>query len=307
MRMQLRPWHLGVGAAAVCALTLGTLSYVRSRGVSTPGAMLACLPRTGNVTVYLDVRSLRQSGMLDMIVGSKATEDLEYRQFVDGTGFDYRRDIDAIAASFSGRNSYLVLSGRFDWKKLNAYAAAQDGNCRNSVCRVPASGGRFVSFYPMRSSAMAIAFSYDNSAVLDIAPRSAPEDAAEPDQPIWISVGGPALRDVPALPAGAKSFVSPLESAEAIVLSIGPSDGQLRMNLNVLCASETAASDLVVKLEGATNMLRKMLEREKQRPNPGDLSGLLVAGSFRREQRRVAGAWPMHREFIQSLASGSLN
>jgi hypothetical protein len=268
--------------------------------------MIACLPRSGNLTVYLDVKALRASGILDMVAGSKSAEELEYQQFVEGTGFDYRSDVDALAAAFSGRNAWLVLRGSFNWKKIRDYVVSKGGTCRNTVCRIATAGDRYTSLVPLRNDFMAIAFNANNSAVLDITPRGVREGLQEPDKPIWISVAGPALRDADVVPTGAQSFVSPLESAENIVLSAGADGDQTQLDLNVLCGSESSASDLLVKLEGATNMLRKMLEREKQQPNPADLSGLLAGGVFRRDRRRVYGSWPLHREFLATLASGAV-
>src|SRR5262249_22772102 len=128
-----------------------------------------------------------------------------------------------------------------------------------------------------------------------------------PTQPIWISVPAAALRDAQSLPAGAKSFVSPLGSAEKIVFSLGPDANNLRLSADVTCSSEAAASDLVLKLQNATAMLQKMLAREGQQPNPRDLSGVLVAGSFSREGRRVLGAWLVPRQFVETIAAGDLN
>jgi hypothetical protein len=307
MRTKLQSWHLAAVLIVICGGVVGTLAYLRSRSVATPRAMLSCLPRSGAVSVYLDIEALRRAGIMDLITGSKATEDLEYQKFVEGTGFDYRRDLGAVAGAFAGRNSHLVLRGAFDWKRLTAYAIAQGGKCNNSVCRVTASNSRFISFYPLRSDAMAIAIGSDEWAALDIASHPTPAGLPMPDQPIWISVSGPALRDVSALPAGARSIVSALESAENILVSIGPSDNLLKVSLSVMCASEAAASDLVTKLEGATNMLRKMLERDHMQPNPRDLSGVLVGGNFRREGSRVIGGWPMQRDFIGAIASGSVD
>jgi hypothetical protein len=307
MRTKLQPWHLVAAVILLCGSVLGALYWVRSRTVATPRAMLACLPRTGAVAVYLDVEALRRSGVLDLIAGSKATEDLEYQKFVEGTGFDYRRDLEALAGAFSGRNSHLVLRGAFDWKRLRAYAVVQGGKCNNSVCRVPASNGRFISYYPLRNDAMAISISNDEWGALDISQHATPDGLPAPDQPIWLSVSGPSLRDVTLLPSGARSFVSPLESAENIVISIGSSDARLQVNLKVECASEALATELVTKLQGATEMLRKMLERENMKPNPRDLSGILVAGVFHRKGNRVVGGWPMARDFIEALASGSVD
>jgi hypothetical protein len=44
-----------------------------------------------------------------------------------------------------------------------------------------------------------------------------------------------------------------------------------------------------------------MIEREHQKPNPVDLSGVLTSGTFRSEGRRVAGTWPIERAFIENL------
>lgn len=306
MLKNLRPWQLAVGILGLCALALVGLYFLRARTASTPGRMIASLPRSGNVVVYLDIQGLRRAGVMDLIAGSRATESVEYQQFVEGTGFDYRRDLDGIAAAFSGRNSYIVLRGRFDWKKLNAYAAANGGMCRNAVCRVPGEQKRFASFYPLRSDTMGLAFSFNELAALDITPRTEVEGIEEPGQPIWISVAGPALQDVPAMPAGARSFMTPLESAEHITMAIGPSDGQLKVAATIRCASDTAASDIVLRLEGATNTLRKMLERENKQPNPRDLSGVLHGGTFRRDGRIVHASWPMDKQFIEALAAGAV-
>ncbi len=307
MPSKLQPWHLGAALILICAAVLGALYYQRSRTVATPRAMLACLPRSGAVALYLDVDGLRRSGVMDLIAGSKATEELEYQNFVEGTGFDYRRDLGAIAGAFAGKSSYMVLRGSFDWKRLAGYAVAQGGTCNNSVCRVSASKGRFFSFYPLRPDALAIAIGPDEWAALDIAPHPAPDGLGVPDQPVWLSVSGPALRDLQTVPTGARSFISPLELADNIVLSVGPSGGNLRINLNVLCSSDAAAADLVAKLDGATNMLRKMLDREHMKPSSRDLSGILAAGSFHQDARRVTGFWPMQRDFIEAVVSGSVN
>lgn len=306
MLKKLRPWQLAAVVLAVCAVVLIGLYLFRARGASTPGRMIASLPRSGSVVVYLDVNALRKAGIIDLIAGSRATESVEYRQFVEGTGFDYRTDLDGLAASFAGRNAYIVLRGKFDWKKVNAYALANGGTCRNAVCRVPGATGRFASFYPLRPDTMGLAFGLNELAVLDITPRASAEGIDEPNQPIWVSVAGPAIQEVPALPSGAKSFISPLESADHITMAIGPSDGQLQVSATIVCSSETVASDLVVKLEGATNSLRKMLALEKKQPNPRDLSGVLHGGSFRRDGRTVHATWPMDRQFIEALAAGAV-
>jgi hypothetical protein len=44
-----------------------------------------------------------------------------------------------------------------------------------------------------------------------------------------------------------------------------------------------------------------MLARENRTANPQDLSGVLVAGTFRRDDRKVYGEWPLQRAFVESI------
>jgi hypothetical protein len=60
------------------------------------------------------------------------------------------------------------------------------------------------------------------------------------------------------------------------------------------------------KLTTTTDLLKKMLEREKMTPNPRDLSGVLVAGTFKSEDKRVVGGWPVERGFLETLVTGKL-
>jgi hypothetical protein len=301
--------NIALAAAAGACVLAGALWYwFTARPIGDAKAMIACLPQSAATLAFLDVDGMRRSGVLDMIAGSKAAEDPEYKKFIAATGFDYRRDLKRVAASFSGNDTFFLLSGAFDWGKLNAYAISQGGVCRDTVCRVRGSQpGRWVSFYPLRSNALAIAFSANEYAALDIAERKAAGPAAAaPDAPVWVWVPGAVLENAK-LPAGTRSFTSPLATAERIVFSLGAKDSGLEMNLDVTCSSPAAASDLLVKLEGATNMLRKLIEREHLKPNANDLSGLLTSGAFRREDRKVYGMWPLRREFLESVASGAVN
>ncbi len=308
--MQFRHHRKYAAAAIVVAAGAAatTLMFVRSRGLESPAAMLACLPRSGAVSVFIDIDGLRKSGVLDALAGSPASEDPEYKKFVEGTGVDYRRDLTAVAAAFSGRSSYMVLRGAFDWNRLEQYAKSQGGKCNsNAVCRTTASDGRYVSFYRLRPRLMALAVAPDEWAALDVAPRRAADGAAVPNQPVWLSVSGPALRELSKLPTGTRSFISPLESADSVVFSIGQAGNRFQINLDVACPSDAVASDIAARLEESTNLLRKMMARENMKPGRADLAGVLVAGTFRRESRRVVGAWPLERDFIEAVAGGRVN
>jgi hypothetical protein len=51
-----------------------------------------------------------------------------------------------------------------------------------------------------------------------------------------------------------------------------------------------------------TEVLRQIIEKEKQKPTPGDLAGVLTAGAFHQEDSRVLGRWPIERAFLDNLA-----
>ena len=308
MRFRSQPWHLAALLVAICVGIVAFMYFSRSRGLDSPNELLACLPRSGATVLYVDVNALRRSGILDLFAGSKAAEEIEYKEFVSGTGFDYRRDLDRVAAAISGNTVWFVLRGRFDWSKLKAYTTSRGGVCNFAFCRVQTAPNKFVSYYALRPNVMALATSASDSAAYDVGPRpDVARTVDNPDQPVWISVPAATLRDSKSLPAGAQSFVSPLASADKVVFSMGQTNGRMQLSVDVTCASASAASDLLIQLESATNLLRKMLKLEKQTPNPGDLSGVLVAGAFRREDRRVIGVWPVPREFIENIAGSNFN
>ena len=54
----------------------------------------------------------------------------------------------------------------------------------------------------------------------------------------------------------------------------------------------------------ASRPLRDLIEKEHQTPNPADLSGLLTAGTFHNEGRKVLGAWPISQALVDNLLGG---
>jgi hypothetical protein len=268
---------------------------------------MSYLPTDNATVVYLDVATIRRSGLLNIIAGSKAAQELEYQQFVDETLFDYRQDLDAVAAAFKDNQVFFVLRGRFHWKNLMDYAVRQNGTCRNSFCSMPATQPhRWVSFYPIHPDLMAMAVSQDDFAAYQLGRKSGKLTVPAFTQPVWMLVPVSALRNSDALPAGTKPFASALiEGTNEIAFTIGPDGDHLALSLNVLCRDAQTASTLLESFEKTTGTLRKWLAREHQQPNPADWSGLLAAGSFRRENDRVFGQWPLSRTFVEAQFSDS--
>ncbi|MGH9664989.1 MAG: hypothetical protein ACRD9L_11245, partial [Bryobacteraceae bacterium] len=299
---------LASGLVLLCLGVLAAFYYWHERRITTPEAMVACLPPRDATLVYVDVCALRRAGILDLLAGSKATEDLEYKSFVQATGFDYRRDLDSVAAAFAPDGTYLVVKGRFDWKNLNRYAQAQGGRCINGFCATPGSAPeRRGSFYALKPNTMALAFGRDEFAAGIITSRGRQPGDPLPQQPIWVSVPGAALRRATDLPAGTHSFATALASADKIVFSAGPEQDHLQVQMTVNCATPDAAAQLGLRLDNVTDLLRKMVTRENQTPNTSDLSGVLAAGTFQTIGSTVFGRWPVERAFLDSLAEGSLN
>ncbi|MGA3023918.1 MAG: hypothetical protein ABSF98_04020 [Bryobacteraceae bacterium] len=311
MRYRHRPWQLAAALILLCAAVLGGLYLWRIRG-ATPAEMAAFLPTGDSLLVYMDLEAMRRSGILDTIAGAKGAEEPEYRQFIEQTGFDYREDLNALAVAIREnpatheRDAYAVARGNFDWERIAAYAKGHGGQCSAGFCRVPASQPhRFVSFYPLRRHLLALAVSADQWAALLITHGPGPRGAADlPAQPVWMLAPAAALQSESLFPEGTRAYASALRGAERVALSLGPQGDHLAVSLDVTCANVDQASALLIRLEQLTETLRAWIAREHLRPNPGDLSGVLTAGSFRREDRRVFGWWPIPKEFIRAVSDG---
>ncbi len=306
MRLRFQAWQLAVLLALVCCAVLAGLYWFRNREDRSPSGLVSYLPLSSATTVYVDVAAVRSSGLLNKIAGSKAAEEIEYRQFVNDTLFDYRQDLDAVSAEFHAGEVYLALRGRFHWKNLMDYAARQGGSCKNGYCVTPGSRpDRRISFYALRSDTMALAVAHDDYAAYQIARKPVPVELAPPAQPVWAVVPAAELASTGALPASAQPYVAALKDAERLVFAIGPARDHLELSLNVTCRNPQAAAGLLTEFESVTAALRSYTARQAQKPAPADLTSMLLGGSFHREDRRVLGTWPVPQAFLDAVASSS--
>lgn len=305
MKFRFQPWQL---AALVVLLCVAAVSLTHWRRVSHSFdalALIECLPPHQATHLYIDVDALRRANLIDLLAGSKAAEEPDYRNFVEQTGFDYRSDLDAVAAAFIHGNVYLTLRCRFDWKRLADYARSQGGACHNTVCTMPGSTeDRNISFYPLKSDILALAVAKEERGVTMIGPGEWKNPPRLPPEPVWISAPSFAFTDVSSFPAGTHSFLAPLAQAQGATFAIGPAGERLQIRIEVVCATAEAAAALARQLTSATDLLKKMLERQHLTPNPRDLSGPLAGGSFQQQDRRVVGTWPIERSFVEAVASG---
>jgi hypothetical protein len=108
------------------------------------------------------------------------------------------------------------------------------------------------------------------------------------------------------MPAGTKAFASALKDAGMVTLALAPSLNGLQANLRAVFKTGEQAGVSRTQLSSVTDMLVKFIEREKQKPNPADLSGVLTSGVFTIDGNVVHGKWPIHRSFLESLAGGKI-
>lgn len=290
-----------------CALVAGGIYWYRARKAAEPSDLVAYLPTADASVIYIDVDALRRSGILSMVAGSKTAEDPDYQQFVKETNFDYRQDLDAVAAAFKDGRVYFALRGRFHWKNLRDYATHQNGSCHKDFCVVAGSQpNRRISFYLLKPDVMAMAISPDDFGAYQVTGESGKLALAAPKQPVWALIPSAALQSMDALPAAAKVYVPALQGAQQIVFSIGADQAQqLQLGIHVTCTDAPAATALLAQLEATTKTLRDLLTKQHQKPDPADLTGVLVAGNFRRDERQVYGAWPIPKAFVDAIAGSS--
>jgi hypothetical protein len=294
-------------AACVLAAGAGIYWFHRTHSAALPSDLVALLPSSNASVLSIDVDATRRSGILNLLAGSKTVEDADYQQFVTETKFDYRQDLDAIAAAFKDGKIYFALRGRFHWKDLKNYAARQGGSCHGDFCVVAGSQpNRRISFYPLANNVMAMAIGPDDFAAYQVANQSVKLALAPPKEPVWALIPAVALQSLDSLPAAAKAYMPALRGADQILFSIGVDPAkQLQLGVDVTCKDAAAATALLTQFEGTTSALRQVLLKANRKPEPADLSGVLVAGTFHRNERQVYGAWPIPRAFVDAITGGA--
>jgi hypothetical protein len=302
----MRPRYLAAALAFITATVIAILEWHSLSQRYDAAHMLERLPLQGSVKIWVDFDQLRASGLLDLLAGSPAAEDPDYRSFTQQIGFDYRTNLNGVAAVYRQGNVYLAAHGKFDFQKLNAYAQTQQGHCEDSVCSVPASQtGRWVSFYPLASEALAFASSTEPEGVRLIAPN-ARTPSLDPQAPVWISAPGTTFSGLSHLPSGTQAFLSPLADTVESSFSVGPTADRkaLQIQLDASCPSPQVASQLAERLTSVTDILRKMLQRDHLTPSSSDLTSLLSSGKFEAHDLHATGTWPLDRKLLENLASG---
>ncbi len=289
-------WLLAVASAAALAGVWFFSGHERKVSLEE---LAGRLPHADRLLARFDVAALRRAGLLDKLAGKAGVEEAEYKQFVASTGFDYRTDLDSALVAYSNAETLFFLTGRFDWTRLRDFVAKQGGDCGGGMCRMESSTpGRRISFARINEETLALASSTEADGVRRLASAAQPMQAM-PGDPVWVLLPAPALKDKDGLPAGTRAIASAVEDAERVVLGIGSKDNRFEARLEARFHAEQQADAARRQLQTTTELLNKMLTRDKLTPNPRNLTGVLSGGHFRIEGPVLKGTWPVDPAFLE--------
>ncbi len=161
---------------------------------------------------------------------------------------------------------------------------------------------RRISFFPVRTSVMALAVSNDADAAFHLQESKVVPHAEIPADPVWSLIPVAELKKNGSLPPVARAFLVALDGAQSVVLAAGPEGKSVVVRLDAACAGPAQAAALTNQLRDITAHLRDAAGT----PDPKDLGGVLAAGAFEQKEAHVLGRWPVEHEFLESLAGGSL-
>ncbi len=270
-----------------------------------PRRLLSRFPAEDTLAVSVDFAALRTAGLLgESPDRSKTVLEPDYKQFVEGTGFDYREDLDSVVASFSRSGSFFIARGRFHWARLRDYALHEGGSCYHDLCRVQGSRPeRHISFLPLRNDAIALAVSADDLGATRLTTAGHPVTAAIPSAPVWISVPGAELRRHDSLPSGMRLMLSALTNADRIVITFEPTGHGIEAHMEATCRTQNDARILASQLRSTTALLKEALARDKKTADD-EVATLLTSGSFDQTDRLVNGKWPVRKSLLDALTAG---
>ncbi len=155
----------------LAAISLGAIAiyvYERWRGSedSARNEVLAQMPVDASAVIYIDLDALRKSPFLAELYkwAPQTKADADYAHFLQETGFNYETDLNRASIAFLKHSQdttlFAVADGRFDRKKISAYAS-QNGTRETSNGKeffsVPLSGStRRITFVFLRNDRIAL-------------------------------------------------------------------------------------------------------------------------------------------------------
>jgi hypothetical protein len=328
-------WTLGIAAISL-AVCLGLLdAYWRwhDAGSRTRDFVLSAMPPDASAVLFADLAELRGTPFAAAFYNwiPKNQADPEYAQFLRETGFDYERDLDRVAIAVikteKASNLFAVAEGRFDRRKIEAYASKSGSR--------ETRGGREILTVPLSDSARKISFAFlskEEVALTDageltafFAPLPNTTDAREWRERFTREAGSPVFavirQDAAAGSALASrqpgGFQSPqlsalLDQLQWITLAGKPQDNALRIVAEGECTSEQAARQLADLLNGVLVLAQAGLSSPKTRrqldPRIRDaylelIKGADVSRFDRGETKSVRAVFDISSNFLNAVST----
>jgi len=290
--------------------------------------MLAQLPADAPFILYADLAALRASPLVEQLaaLAAPAQQDPEYASFVSQTGFDYTRDLDRVAvalrpgppASGHGGSVQVIAEGRFDRKKIAAYALRTGRN--------ETQDNREVYVVPGARPSDSISFSFlqPNRIAIADTPQLPPFAAGTPDAELQervTRVAGSAVFIVgraSALPAGLASLGWQSDQLDTLVRSLRwyslaarPVEDRVKIVLDADCDSPENARQLSGVLDGLRMLAQAALAdpnmRRRMQPAPLALAdSLLRSADISRSDATVRVIFELtDKEISRALAQPS--
>jgi hypothetical protein len=288
------------------------------------------MPVDASAVLFADVSEIRGSPFAAQLYAwaPRSEIDPEYAQFLAATGFDYERDLDllglAVIKQGRGTTLFALADGRFDVKKIRAYAlqyGTREQHGARDIFSIPAEGKRQkISFTFLSNDRIALTDGPDLPALLTTS--SSQMDTA-PWQERFDRLAGSPIFAVIRQDAGSTGalgsqapggFQSPqlatlLEKLRWITVAGKPESDRLRVIAEGECPEETAARQLNELLNGVLLMAQAGLSGPKIRqqldPQTRDaylevLKGAEISRIDRGETKSVRLVFDVTPNFLQA-------
>lgn len=284
--------------ALLIAAFLFGIDFYRHRFVRRGSDLARLLPQGDVSLIYIDLAALRNAHLIDLFKNIQVAPDENYKSFVNETGFDYTRDLDAVALAIDSQQTFLLGLGHLPWSKLKSFAVSHHGKCSNGTCRVPATApGRWISFFSIQSNVIAAAVSADESAANKLRPPGGRTQVNFPDAPLWARPSRAILANPGVLPLPLQIFAIGLQSSRSVFLFAQLQNLHLKAHFENAAAAEMARR----QLELETKVVRGALKDGNDQTDRSALAGLLKSGSFQVIGTDVLGEWRIYPELLQAL------
>jgi hypothetical protein len=152
---------IGLAVAVLAFSAAGFWGYQKWSGPARASRndLLALMPAEASGVFFADFAELQKAPFIAQLYAwaPKPQVEPEYAQFIKETGFDYEKDITRISIAIfknAKRNTFLaVVNGRFDQKKISAYAL-QRGKSN------PTENNRTVFLVPLADASQTLQFMF---------------------------------------------------------------------------------------------------------------------------------------------------